>query len=94
MTLILTNRTALLVAAISILSYSVCSAADRTNGADRIGSSIPIAFIDVNLVSMNREEVVDIRPCSSRTIESSRSVRLPPFVYHPAPGESRGPAAT
>src|SRR5882762_15676 len=53
------HRTNLVVAVISILSCAVCSAADNTHGADRMSSSISIASIDVNLVSMNREEVVE-----------------------------------
>ena len=46
MMLILTNRTVLLVADISILSCTVCSAANRTNDADRTSASNPIAFVD------------------------------------------------
>jgi hypothetical protein len=56
---ILANRTTLLLAVISILSGTVCSAANRTNSADRTSSSIPIAFVDVSVASMNREEAIE-----------------------------------
>ena len=56
---ILSNRTTLLVAVTSFLSCTVCSAANRTTSPDRTSSSIPIAFVDVNVISMNRDEVLE-----------------------------------
>jgi imidazolonepropionase-like amidohydrolase len=53
---ILMNRTSLLLALISILACT--AAANRANSADGASSSISIAFIDVNVISMNREEIL------------------------------------
>jgi hypothetical protein len=55
----LTIRITLLVAVVSILACTVCSAANRTNSADPASSSISIAFVDVNVISMNRDEVLE-----------------------------------
>ena len=56
----LTNRVNLLVAVFGFLACTaVCSADKRINSAGRTSSSIPIAFVDVNLVSMNRSEVIE-----------------------------------
>jgi hypothetical protein len=80
--LVLTNRSTLLVAVIC-LSCTVCSAANRTNSADRTSSSIPIAFVDVNLVSMNREEVIEHQTVLVErdrivAIGPTAAVRVPP----------------
>jgi len=88
------HRTIQVVAVISILSCAVCSAADNTHGADRTSSSISIAFIDVNLVSMNREEVVEhqtVLVARDRivAIGPTAAVRIPPGARRIA-----GPAAT
>jgi hypothetical protein len=82
MMLVLTNRSTLLVAVIC-LSCTVCSAANRTNSADRTSSSIPIAFVDVNLVSMNREEVIEHQTVLVErdrivAIGPTAAVRVPP----------------
>ena len=77
------SRRLLLVAVISIFSCAVCSAANRTNSADSTSSSIPIAFVDINLVSMNREEVVEHQTVLVErdriiAIGPTAAVRVPP----------------
>jgi hypothetical protein len=85
------SRRLVLVAVISILSCAVCSAANRTNSADSTGSSIPIAFIDVNLVSMNREEVVEHQTV---LVERDRIVAIGPTAAVRVPPGARRIAGT
>jgi hypothetical protein len=76
MTLVLTNRTALLVAAISILSYTVCFAADSTDGADRT-------------TSQNHESRCRNRHSRSQYDSSSLSHYERQLTGKPRPGVSR-----
>ena len=82
---ILTNRTILLISVINILSCTVCYAANSTSSADRLSLSIPIAFVDVNLVSMNRDEIIEhqtvlVERDQIVAIGPTAAVRVPPGV--------------
>jgi hypothetical protein len=85
-----TNRTTLLVAVISILSCTVCPAANTANSADR-SSPISMAFVDVNLVSMNCEEVIEHQ---TNLIERDRIVAIGPTAAVRVPPGARRIADT